>query len=68
MQAPSPKRERGAPLAAAHARSKSQAIISSTRDTQSELDLQARKLCRLFVLRHATARTIAVLAFGGLPG
>jgi hypothetical protein len=62
---PSPTSER-APLAG---RPKSQIprASSNPENSQSELNLQAQKLRRLFSFCHATACTIASLAFAGGP-
>jgi hypothetical protein len=45
-------------------RAKSQSSLSDNHSAVSLADLQARALCRLFLLAPDTARTIATLAYG----
>lgn len=42
----------------------SQNILGDLQGTPAELDLQARKLRRLYALAYDTARTIAAIAYG----
>jgi hypothetical protein len=63
---PDPQSER-APLPG---RPKSQKTNQRKREIESDtspLDFQASRLVRLYALCHATARTIAALAFAGCP-
>ncbi len=60
---PSPERRRAAVLADSSPKSHPLEVISNRENTQAELDLQARKLRRLFYFCHATARAVATLAY-----
>ena len=59
---PDPEMRRAAPLA--ESSPKIAVINQHSGNNHGEIDLQARKLRRLFFFWHATACTIATLAYG----
>jgi len=61
---PDPQMRRAATLPGNSPKSHPLEVISNRENTQAELDLQARKIRQLFFFCHATARTIATLAYG----
>jgi hypothetical protein len=66
-RAPSPHNARS-PGGRQTTRARSQEERLRTPDTDTTpLDFQAAKLRRVYLFCYATARTVAALAFGGLP-